>query len=610
MNADMEEQEDELLAFRSIFDSEEFVRDDSKSAGEIRVSVELPSDFIVALKEGETLRQYELSFLPPLLLTFELPEDYPSASPPSFTLTCSWLTHTQLAVLSAQLTDLYQATGGAVVLFSWVQFLKEDALRFLDIHSLLELPSDEHSTQYNSQDSLNAAHSEPQNNQHTPKTGPTDSKSCNVLNACKPDLPAPSLEVEHPIVILANGHDPSISDSHGAVALIQNTSNDSNHIAQASGSDTREAEQILQTPEFKADLEKDLYSAEGRLKRLPFAQSEQSGQEDFLKKGDVSVSLILPSSSSDPQDQSEQGAASLPIDPRESPHNETQTFPGLSQTPSQTLLYQLLSYNVAQKKKAFASTVFDCGVCFVGWLGSDCVQLPDCGHIFCKACLAEFCKLQITEGNVRAVTCPEADCSATPTPAQVRRLAGEELFSRYDRLLLQSTLDCMADVLYCPRRTCGSAVIFDKSSTAAMCSVCSFAFCVTCKKTYHGTGDCWTKRNMDTEMQAIADLPQSQEGLRALLDDYASGSKQRQSLLESRYGQSRMRSTTEDLLSEHWIESNSKYCPQCFCRIEKDSGCNMMMCSKCGQPFCWICLSKLGSGSIRHFVGSPSCQYS
>lgn len=45
---------------------------------------------------GETLRQYEISFLPPLLLTFELPEDYPSCSPPSFTLTCSWLTHTQV----------------------------------------------------------------------------------------------------------------------------------------------------------------------------------------------------------------------------------------------------------------------------------------------------------------------------------------------------------------------------------------------------------------------------------------------------------------------------------------------------------------------------------
>uniref|UniRef100_A0A3P9CSM9 E3 ubiquitin-protein ligase RNF14 n=1 Tax=Maylandia zebra TaxID=106582 RepID=A0A3P9CSM9_9CICH len=140
MTEDLEEQEDELLALQSIFDADEFVRDESKSAGEIRVCVELPVGFSVALREGKSeapgfLRQYDISFLPPLLLNFGLPEDYPSSSPPSFSLTCSWLTHTQLAALRAHLADLYEATGGAVVLFSWVQFLREDALRFLNIHS-------------------------------------------------------------------------------------------------------------------------------------------------------------------------------------------------------------------------------------------------------------------------------------------------------------------------------------------------------------------------------------------------------------------------------------------------------------------------------------------
>lgn len=45
---------------------------------------------------GELVSQYEISFLPPLLLNFDLPENYPSSSPPSFTLTCSWLSHTQV----------------------------------------------------------------------------------------------------------------------------------------------------------------------------------------------------------------------------------------------------------------------------------------------------------------------------------------------------------------------------------------------------------------------------------------------------------------------------------------------------------------------------------
>lgn len=53
MNADLEERDDELLALQSIFASEEFVRNELKAAGEIRVCVELPADFTVVLKEGK-----------------------------------------------------------------------------------------------------------------------------------------------------------------------------------------------------------------------------------------------------------------------------------------------------------------------------------------------------------------------------------------------------------------------------------------------------------------------------------------------------------------------------------------------------------------------------
>lgn len=52
MSTDLEEQEDELLALQSIFSSEEFGRNESKVGGEIRVCMELPSGFTVAIKEG------------------------------------------------------------------------------------------------------------------------------------------------------------------------------------------------------------------------------------------------------------------------------------------------------------------------------------------------------------------------------------------------------------------------------------------------------------------------------------------------------------------------------------------------------------------------------
>lgn len=571
MTTDLEEQEDELLVLQSIFDSDEFVRDESKSAGEIRVSAELPADFNVVLKAGDSLRQYEISFLPPLLLTFDLPQDYPSSSPPSFTLTCSWLTHPQLHALGVQLTDLYQATGGAVVLFSWVQFLREDALKFLDIHSVLELPSDEHNTQQLcDQDKDNAALSEPNNYEHTPTSEPTDEQHCDVSDPCEPHLPGSSSQVqENP-----SASDGSSTDCQGALTSDSHLQTLSSQITQTS--DLIEAQPTFQTSEFQADHHNDLSSAAG------------------------------------PLDPSEEGAASVLVHPTDSSEDKHQTVSDLSITPLQKLMSQILIYNAAQKQKLFTTTLFDCSVCFMSWLGSECVQLFQCGHIFCKPCLGEFCKVQIKEGNVRGVTCPQADCGGTPTPAQVRSLVGEELFSRYDRLLLQSTLDCMADVTYCPRSSCGSAVIVDKSSTAAMCSVCSFAFCVKCKKTYHGAQDCHTMKTVKEDVvsqQSFASLPQSKEGLKAVWDDYSSATRERKRVLERRYGRDAMRGNLTTWLSDDWITDHCKLCPHCFCKIQKTSGCNVMTCARCNQQFCWACLAMLKRPAYTHFQSGNCVQY-
>lgn len=73
---------------------------------------------------------------------------------------------------------------------------------------------------------------------------------------------------------------------------------------------------------------------------------------------------------------------------------------------------------------------------------------------------------------------------------QVKQLVDEKLFARYDRLLLQSTLDLMADVVYCPRQSCGTAVMMEPDTTMGICSACQYAFCTLCKLGYHGVSHC------------------------------------------------------------------------------------------------------------------------
>jgi len=44
----------------------------------------------------------------------------------------------------------------------------------------------------------------------------------------------------------------------------------------------------------------------------------------------------------------------------------------------------------------------------------------------------------------------------------------------------------------------------------------------------------------------------------------------------------------------NWILANTKRCPKCQTRIEKNQGCNHMQCQQCKYDFCWMCLGPWG----------------
>ncbi|XP_021454817.2 E3 ubiquitin-protein ligase RNF14 isoform X1 [Oncorhynchus mykiss] len=465
MNAELEEQEDELLALASIY-SQEFRRAVSGLGGEIQVSLDLPRDFSVIVKAGDKHRDYVISFLPPLVLTFDLPLDYPSTSSPKFILSCMWLSHSQLSAVCKHLDEIWEDTVGSVVLFYWVQFLRDDLLDFLNIRPPLEIPVNDQG-------------------QATPSTEGSEA-----------------------------------GDSQGEPEGI-----------------------VVET--------------------------------------------------------SDEAAVSL--DPR-----------ALSMLATDTdLLVHLLDYDERQRLRVFEGQAYDCGICFMSKLG--CSQYRECGHIYCNECMSEYFTVQIRDGNVRGLTCPEPECSSTATPSQVKRLVGEELFTRYDRLLLQSTLDRMADVIYCARKACVAPVVLEPDTTAALCPSCRYAFCTICRKTYHGTSYCKLRANTllasgsdSAAESSYAGVPQTEAGLQGLWEDYASGSEERRMFLEKRYGKHILNTVVEESLSEGWKGQNSKKCPSCRANIQKTGGCNKMACFTCGQYFCWVCLSILDKNNPYKHYENPN----
>ncbi|XP_017348338.1 E3 ubiquitin-protein ligase RNF14 [Ictalurus punctatus] len=438
MSEDQEAQDDELLALASIYDEEEFRQAESGREGEIHLCLKLPPDFRLQVR-GEKCVEYDVSFLPPLLLSFELPVDYPSSSAPVFTLSSKWLSRLQLTSLCKCLDNLWQENQGSVVLFTWIQFLKEEALDFLGLQSPLDIHSISSS-------------------KHSP------------LECCRTD---------------------------GAAKRVENA---------------------------------------GKEKKKP---SE--------------------------------------LDPRAV----------LEAEPHADLLRQLLDFDEARRQKVFDSKVFCCWICFSEKLGSSCVLFKECQHVYCKACVTEYFQIQIRDGKVQCLTCPEPKCTSVATPSQVKLLVGEDEFARYDRLLLQYSLDLMADVVYCPRASCCMAVMLEPNTTMGLCPSCRYAFCTLCKRAYHGLSHC----------------PPTIKELHDLQEMYQGSSEEEKKFLEQRFGKQVIQRAIEESFSKDWLEENSKNCPQCGSHIQKMEGCNKMTCSFCHKNFCWLCLVPLSKvNPYSHFT--------
>uniref|UniRef100_A0A8D0DX77 E3 ubiquitin-protein ligase RNF14 n=1 Tax=Salvator merianae TaxID=96440 RepID=A0A8D0DX77_SALMN len=438
---DREAQEDELLALASIYDEDEFKRAQSVQGGETRIPIVLPQNFhiFVTCNSAATPlnRKFECAvcFLPPIVLNFEFPVDYPSVSPPKFTLSCKWLSHAQLSALCKHLDYLWEENRGSVILFAWIQFLKEETLAYLNINSPYE-----------------------------PKIG-------------------------------ENGEEQNRIDEDGS------------------------------------------YCVAGAAK-----------QEEALDMRAV------------------------------------QDVESLS-----SLITEILDFDQAQRGKDFNNKMYMCNICFSEKLGSECMYFIDCRHVYCKACLKDYFEIQIKDGQVHCLNCPEPKCQSAATPGQVKELVGEQLFARYDRLLLQSTLDLMADVVYCPRPFCQTPVMQEPSCTMGICSRCSYAFCTVCKMTYHGISPCKVTAEKLTE----------------LCKEYREADEATKRFIEQHYGKRLIEKALEHLESKEWLEKNSKPCPCCETPIEKLDGCNRMTCTACKQEFCWLCMRCLPKATPYEHFNDP-----
>ncbi|KAK9814225.1 hypothetical protein WJX72_002540 [[Myrmecia] bisecta] len=231
------------------------------------------------------------------------------------------------------------------------------------------------------------------------------------------------------------------------------------------------------------------------------------------------------------------------------------------QQPAELVIMQLLRYNAARDHQLFREGTWACGICLEELPGVRCLRVGDCKHAFCQDCLGQQCRLNVREGTIENLRCPEPQCKAPMNRQVVKSLLSPEEAARWEDLELQRTLAHMQDVVYCPR--CSSACLED-GQNCAQCARCFFAYCSLCNEAWHPGRQCVSAA---TKLELLRNR---MKGVR-----HESGSELRRKELE--------------MMSLKSIEETTKPCPRCSMAIQKSQGCNKMTCANCNTFFCYRC---------------------
>ncbi|CAI2348183.1 unnamed protein product [Caenorhabditis sp. 36 PRJEB53466] len=259
-----------------------------------------------------------------------------------------------------------------------------------------------------------------------------------------------------------------------------------------------------------------------------------------------------------------------------------------------SLKKRILGKGQEASEEHFINTLYDCEVCFDSLIGHQCIKFHPCSHVFCKSCTHDYYRT-VAKGLVsKAMQCMAEGCSSEAPQSVIKEALGDELYAKYETEMLEKAIREMDDTVECPRELCRKvAYVTDRERNLGECSYCQFSFCNLCKQTFHGISGCKWKKGDKTRL-----VKQWQEG----------GASERADMIRQFGGEKHVQVLVERFLNEEWLDSNSKACPKCSVRIEKNEGCHKMHCTKCDTYFCWLCSEGLNKEDpYKHFQGDGTC---
>jgi len=175
-----------------------------------------------------------------------------------------------------------------------------------------------------------------------------------------------------------------------------------------------------------------------------------------------------------------------------------------------------------------------------------------CSHEFCLDCWEDFVSYMISGGpSCVRTSCPQAGCHEAVTEEEVEA-ALPSMLSKFQSYQLRSFVESNGMARWCPGPGCTRVAMmmggsgFEHPHGVAECDDCDTSFCMRCGLEPHAPSTC-------------KELVRWRE---------------------------KCRNESE---TANWILANTKPCPKCQSRIEKNQGCNHIVCQQCKYEFCWIC---------------------
>ncbi|CAN5142898.1 hypothetical protein BH09DEP1_BH09DEP1_3360 [soil metagenome] len=186
-----------------------------------------------------------------------------------------------------------------------------------------------------------------------------------------------------------------------------------------------------------------------------------------------------------------------------------------------------------------------------------------CGHEYCRECLAVMLDTAIKDKSSRALKCPT--CNHTLENDLHKITDSHAKIVELSDIQLQEYLSKEQNTKNCPTTNCGFSFINERADQFTMqCPDCKAEYCGKCIHTHNPRTSCQhaeQERNLATDRNAQAHA------------------------------------------NQQWLEQNTKPCPRCGTRTEKNGGCMHMTCRNCNYHYCWNCL-----GEFVNHADYYSCQ--